>query len=162
MKRFTMCIAATLLATACAKKPAANTGSQTGTQAGSGAITPAAGELPVGTWHVTAISDGKGGMQNVVGDRPLTAEFSHGAAGDTVGGNAGCNHFGGPVTISGGKLAWGALAITEMACVDNNMMTQEGAYMRALNASTSFAVVAAGLEFHDAAGTITLTMQKAP
>lgn len=50
----------------------------------------------------------------------------------SVGGNAGCNSFGGEYTLRGGQFKFGNLFSTLMACVDNERMDQETTYMKLL------------------------------
>lgn len=59
---------------------------------------------------------------------------------DQIGGNAGCNSFGGKYTIEGDKLTASELVSTLMACADTGVMEQESAYLNALGAAQSFSV----------------------
>jgi heat shock protein HslJ len=57
--------------------------------------------------------------------------------GDQIGGSAGCNSFGGGVTIDGTSLEVGDVAITEMACLDQAAMDAEQTFIQALWAATT-------------------------
>jgi len=60
--------------------------------------------------------------------------------GTRVEGNAGCNSYGGDVTITGGSIKVGPVMQTEMACADPNAMAMEGAFVAALSAATSIEI----------------------
>jgi heat shock protein HslJ len=65
----------------------------------------------------------------------ITATFKDGQ----VGGSAGCNSYGGEYTLKGGKIAFGALAMTEMACLEpQGAMEQEAMYLEWLGAAERF------------------------
>jgi heat shock protein HslJ len=59
--------------------------------------------------------------------------------GTQVGGSAACNSYGGTIQVSGSSIVISALAQTEMACVDNRLMTLESAYLAALPRTTTVA-----------------------
>ena len=61
-----------------------------------------------------------------------------------AGGYAGCNQFGGPYTIDGGDLRFGAIAMTRMACPDR--MDVETAYSAVFDATRSWRVSGGMLE----------------
>jgi heat shock protein HslJ len=54
--------------------------------------------------------------------------------GDIVGGKGGCNHYGGEVKMnSNGNIEFGMLAMTEMACMPEDIMQQETEFFQTLN-----------------------------
>jgi heat shock protein HslJ len=63
-----------------------------------------------------------------------TIRFS---AANTTTGNGGCNQFNGPYVVNGQSLRIGPLTSTSMACEDN-ISTQEQAYLQALQSTASF------------------------
>ena len=56
-----------------------------------------------------------------------------------VSGNGSCNRFTGSVTLAGDTLKIGPLASTRMACLNDNVGTQEDKYLKALGAATRYA-----------------------
>ncbi len=52
---------------------------------------------------------------------------------NTVSGNSGCNNFAGTYTLQDGKLKLGPLAMTMMACIDNDIMQTEQRFAQALS-----------------------------
>lgn len=58
-----------------------------------------------------------------------------------VGGSTGCNRYGGGYTLEGQTLTFSAMFMTEMACVDSDIMTQERAFLDALAAVTRYEIV---------------------
>ena len=59
--------------------------------------------------------------------------------GTQVGGSAACNTYGGTIQVNGSTVAINALSMTEMACLDDRLMTLEAAYLAALPRATSVA-----------------------
>ncbi len=53
--------------------------------------------------------------------------------GSEIGGTAACNHYGGRLSVTGGRLAIGDLAMTAMGC-EEPVMASESAFMAALSA----------------------------
>ena len=104
---------------------------------------PAAPQL-VGTfWVVTKIGDAA-----TLTDHQPTMRFEDG----TVLGSAGCNHYSGAFTAAAGELAITQVAISEMACLDQQVTAQETAFTAALGKIAGVAAAADGLELRDAAG----------
>lgn len=61
---------------------------------------------------------------------------------DQVSGIASCNHYGGTYEVKGDKIWFGAMAITEMYCMEpDGVMDQEAVFMRLLDAAERFEVV---------------------
>ena len=55
-----------------------------------------------------------------------------------VGGNSGCNSFGGSYRVEGTKIQFGEIMSTLMACADPKVMDQEQAYLAALQKISSY------------------------
>jgi heat shock protein HslJ len=73
----------------------------------------------------------------VVENSTITLEFS---ADGKAGGTAGCNTYGGSYEVQGDQLLLGEMVSTLMACVDQAVMDQELAYLRALQSAGRFVV----------------------
>jgi heat shock protein HslJ len=94
-------------------------------------------------WTLAAI----GGQPPVAGST-VTLRFAEGRAS----GSGGCNQFGGPYTVSGSKIDFGALASTRRACLSEEMNRQETAYFRALDEAATYEASATRLVLRDSAG----------
>lgn len=77
----------------------------------------------------------------MVPSKELTADFSNGR----VTGTGGCNRFNGGYKTTGSQINIGPLASTFMAC-EEGVMTQEGRYLKAMQAATRFQVSGENLE----------------
>ncbi len=110
--------------------------------------TAAAGSLVGPTWHLTSI-----GGQPIFSGTTLTAEFS---SEDRVSGTAGCNRYMGSAKAKAGRLSVGALGSTRMACDPEGVMAQEGRYLAALGAATSYTVSGDELRLGPSAAEATL------
>jgi putative lipoprotein len=73
----------------------------------------------------------------VIGETPPTLEFT---LDGQVGGNGGCNSFGGSYQVEGNTLVLGEIVSTLVACVDTALMNQEVEYLNALQTVTQFQV----------------------
>jgi heat shock protein HslJ len=103
-------------------------------------------------WEVTGYNNGR---QAVVGPKTgtrLTLTFQDGR----VSGSSGCNRFHGEFKVEGNALKVGPLATTRMAC-DESVMTQEQAFLRALESATTWDIVGGMLDVHRADGERVLT-----
>lgn len=85
-------------------------------------------------WTLTEMTR-NGVSQPVVAVAP-TLEFQS----DTLGGNAGCNSYGGAYKTQGEMIQVSALRSTLMACADEKAMAQESAYLDALQNARLFEV----------------------
>jgi heat shock protein HslJ len=75
----------------------------------------------------------KGGQIPIVSGSQITLKID----GATAGGASGCNSYGGKIEITGTTIKIGALIQTEMACLDNQRMVAEAAYLSALHDVTT-------------------------
>jgi heat shock protein HslJ len=55
-----------------------------------------------------------------------------------ISGSGGCNTYGGSYTVGDGRLTLSQLYSTEMACLEENLMAQEMAYLQALQSAASY------------------------
>lgn len=105
-----------------------------------------------GEWTLTSIN----GQPPLEGST-VTAVFDDGR----VGGQAGCNSYGGPYSVSGQKLTVSDLAQTLMYCMEPaGLMEQESAFTHAFSQAASFSVTGDRLEIQNAAGETILTFSK--
>jgi heat shock protein HslJ len=58
----------------------------------------------------------------------------------TVSGSGGCNQYSGSYTVNGEEISFGELVSTERACLESNLMEQEGGFYAALDAATGYQV----------------------
>ncbi len=71
-------------------------------------------------------------------------------------GHGSCNNFGGTYEAKDGKLTFGPLFSTMMACLEPGVMEQEMAYLEAIQSAAAYRVEGGQLLILDAAGTISL------
>ena len=74
-----------------------------------------------------------------------------------AGGNGSCNRFGGSYELKAGKLTFGPLSSTMMACLEAGVMEQEAAYLQALQSAAAYQVKDGQLLILDASGQVVLT-----
>lgn len=111
----TMLMIAALVLSACASEIDSDVGS---------APAAAQGDLWETSWVAQTIAS-----KPVAPLGAVTMNFQTG----TVGGNSGCNTFGGDVTLDGAKISFGPLISTKMACIEGGRMSQEFAFMQLLS-----------------------------
>jgi heat shock protein HslJ len=105
-----------------------------------GSEQPAAETDPLAntSWQLSAIQSDEGETPVVAGST-VTLEF---AAEGQVGGNGGCNTFGGTYQVQGDSLIFGELVSTLMACLDEQIQQQERQFLDALQSAQRFEVSA--------------------
>jgi len=69
-----------------------------------------------------------------------------------LGGNAGCNTYNGPYTVTGNQLAAGPLIAGRVSCAED-VNAQEQAYLTALQSAATFTINGGQLVIYDASGT---------
>jgi heat shock protein HslJ len=89
---------------------------------------------------------------------PLTLTFD---AEGRMGGNAGCNSFGGAYTVEGSQLKLTELVSTLRACADEAQNQQEAAILAALQAVAQYEIDGDTLTLKDADGAALLVYQRA-
>ncbi|MCU0506966.1 MAG: META domain-containing protein [Anaerolineae bacterium] len=102
----------------------------------------------VGAWVMTSYNNGRGGFQSALADVQVTAVFD---AEGKLTGNAGCNNYNASYTVDGDKIDIGPAITTRMSCAPD-IMTQEAAYLKALEASAVFAIQGDELVLRDDKG----------
>jgi heat shock protein HslJ len=111
-----------------------------------------AGEDLSGVWTLTALN----GQEPLAGST-VTARFENGE----VGGQAGCNSYGGQYSLDGQQLSVSALFQTEMACMEpEGVMDQESVFLQTLSQAASFSITGDQLEIQNAASETVLTFSK--
>ncbi len=107
-------------------------------------------------WTLVSFRNAAGEAVALVPGSQITAEFTA----DRIGGNAGCNSYFSPYQIGGGNtLMLGPIGSTLMMCADEAVMTQEVAYLAALESVASFDKTDDGLQLLDAAGEVVATYE---
>lgn len=92
---------------------------------------PMADQLTQSDWAAETI-DGT----PVVNPGRVTLSFGDGR----VSGRGGCNLYSGPAEIGDGTLKFGPMISTKMACIENGLMQQEQAYLKALQDARRYVV----------------------
>lgn len=93
---------------------------------------------PLANTQWTLVSMGAPGAETAVtADRSLTLEFRPGGQ---VGGNGGCNSFGGSYQVDGNTISFAEIVSTLMACAEEQVMEQEQQYLGALERANEFEV----------------------
>ncbi|MCQ9155952.1 META domain-containing protein [Acidomonas methanolica] len=94
--------------------------------------TPAVDAPPVGSWQVLTIQgrDIKSGPQ-------ATLEIDRDGS---ISGTSGCNRVVGEASMTGNRIAFGQMAVTQMACMPASTMEQERRFLDALDAIVSWHV----------------------
>jgi heat shock protein HslJ len=105
-------------------------------------------------WHLSAIN----GQAPVEALDPLTLTFD---AEGRMGGNSGCNGFGGAYAVDGSQLTLSELVSTLRACADEAQNNQEAAIMAALQAVAQYAIDGDTLTLKDANGAALLVYSRA-
>jgi heat shock protein HslJ len=125
-----------LLLSACA--PQANSASLPGTSWTMASYGPVANQTPATPGVETSLIFGSDGQ---------------------VTGTLGCNSFSGGYEVKDGKLVFGPLASTLMACPEPQM-SQEGTAFQVLSGTVQFELTGSTMTIHDAAGTLALTLSQ--
>lgn len=120
------------------------------------AVVPAgpAASLNNTSWVVTEIQG-----EPTIPDFQPTIDFG---AADEVGGNSGCNNFGGTYTLTGTEISFGELMMTAMLCTDNGRDQQETAFHAALKTVVSVRFAGDTVEMLDGDGAVALLLAPVP
>ncbi len=114
---------------------------------------PSAPPLDGTAWVVTAINS----SPTLSGKQP-TIGFGAGL----YSGTTGCNSYSGEVTISGASVRLAPAVVTAMACLDEQVMTQEAQFLAVLATVTTARTTSTGIELLNAAGQALLSLAVAP
>lgn len=112
-----------------------------------------AAALPGSSWVVTGYNNGKEAVVSPALGSTLTVEF---ASDGTVSGTGGVNRFNGPFVSTDKTVKIGPLAATMMAG-EPELMTQETAYLGALEKATTWSISRGVLDMRDASGATQIT-----
>lgn len=112
-----------------------------------------AATLPGSSWTITGYNNGKQAVVSPALDSTLTIEF---AADGTVSGTGGVNRFNGPFVSTDKTVKIGPLASTMMAG-EPELMTQEAAYLKALESATTWSISRGVLDMRDSSGATQIT-----
>jgi heat shock protein HslJ len=96
------------------------------------------------------------GGESPLPDKAPSAEFSE----DQISGSTGCNTYFGTYEASGDELSVGAVAVTEMWCMEpEGVMDQEQAFLAALASVSSYRLAGERLELQNSTGETVLTFE---
>ena len=96
------------------------------------------------------------GGESPLPDRAPSAEFAE----DQMSGSTGCNTYFSTCEVDGDDLTLGAIAVTEMWCMEpEDVMDQEQAFLAALASVTSYRLAGERLELLDDTGQATLVFE---
>jgi heat shock protein HslJ len=101
-------------------------------------------------WTATGINNGQQAVTSLVAGTTVTATFTEDG---TVSGTAGCNRFTGDYLVDGESVQIGPLATTRKAC-EADVMTQESAFIAAMQNATTVAIDGSALELRDDEGAL--------
>jgi heat shock protein HslJ len=101
-------------------------------------------------WSATGVNNGKQAVVGLAAGTTITATFSEDG---TVSGSSGCNNYTGGFTTEGGSIEIGPLAGTRKAC-EPDVMTQEAAFLAAMENATTVTIDGSTLELRDADGAL--------
>jgi heat shock protein HslJ len=90
------------------------------------------------TWWLNGYHDGQSGFVSVLSSTEITALFGDDGQ---VSGSAGCNDYSASYTVKDGVITFGPAATTRKACAEpEGIMTQESAYLAALESVVAFQI----------------------
>ncbi len=134
MKRISILILSlSLLLAACTAAPQA-TATPAATPGGEGTTIAPTGSLGGTRWVLAALTR-DGAEAPPVSGSTITLNFE---TDGQVGGNAGCNSYGGSYETRGNSISFHNLVSTLMACADQAVTDQESAYLNALNQAATY------------------------
>lgn len=101
------------------------------------AVQPNQANTLVGTWKLLSYGDANQPTP-ALSNSEFTITFN---SDGTIGGNFGCNSFGGEYKATRGDIEFGPIASTLMACFPEELMTQEQETLSILSGRTDYAIV---------------------
>ncbi|MFN2136716.1 MAG: META domain-containing protein [Candidatus Promineifilaceae bacterium] len=99
-------------------------------------------------WLLTSFVDPAGQQAEALADTRVTIAFNNGE----VSGSGGCNNYFGTYQLNGSSLTLSPMGSTMMACVPDDIMTQETAYFAMLGQVVSYEIVEGQLHLQDMTG----------
>lgn len=103
-------------------------------------------------WEVIGYNNGKQAVTSVLAGTTLTIEFGQDG---NVSGNAGCNTYSGPYTLTGNQIKIGPLGSTMKACSDPaGIMDQESQFLMALQSTATYQIEGMVLELRTSNGAL--------
>jgi len=113
----------------------------------------AAGGLDATNWKLESYADEAGDMVDALSESVVTLNFQA----NQVSGMAGCNNYSGSYQITGSKIEFGLLAVTQKMCArPAGIMAQESAYLKALDAAAEYDIKGNTLEMMNEQGELIL------
>ncbi len=100
-------------------------------------VSPAEGKLAGTSWKLVSYT-GNMGKRDVLENTMVTMVVAEDGAG--IGGNAGCNAYGGDCAIDGNSLTISSIFHTEMYCTEEGVMEQEQNFLAALQAAAEYVI----------------------
>lgn len=148
MKRtLSLILSLCLLLAACTAAPQA-TATPVATPGGEGTSSAPAGSLGGTRWVLSSLTRDGAETQPVSGST-ITLNFE---TNGQVGGNAGCNSYGGSFETRDSSITFLNLVSTLMACADQAITNQESAYLNALNQAATYELSGDSLVITDSGG----------
>jgi heat shock protein HslJ len=102
-------------------------------------------------WTAVGINNGAEAIVSTQAGVTVTATFG---SDGTVSGSAGCNTYSGSYTVDGDAIEIGPLASTQKACEPTDLMTQEAAFLAAMENATTYSIDGSILELRDDSGAL--------
>ncbi|HEX5688561.1 MAG TPA: META domain-containing protein, partial [Roseiflexaceae bacterium] len=112
-----------------------------------GVASPLAGT----TWQLESMGD-PAAPTPALAQPPVTLNFDSTKA--EIGGNSGCNSYGGGYKVDGAKVTFSQIVGTLMACAEQPAMDQETQYLQALQKVSQFAINGDQLDLTDESGKV--------
>lgn len=127
---------------------------------GAGQTTEAEHSLANTIWMLVAFGE-PGAETPVIEGSTITLEFD---AKGQAGGMGGCNSYGGSYSVNEGKLKFGEIVSTLIACTDQAITDQEQQYLQALRSASRFTVNDTGLTilYNDEKGVLNFVRASTP
>jgi heat shock protein HslJ len=95
--------------------------------------------------------------QAPIAGHDLTLKFQ---SSTQLGGDSGCNSYGGRYVVNGSRISVDQLVSTMRACVEQSLNNQEALFQSSLNHATQFSVTGSQLTLQNASGGEVLVFQK--
>ena len=120
--------------------------------AGCGLLGGSKDDLAGTTWKIETMGGSPPPVTTII-----TAEFNDGR----ISGSSGCNSYGATYTVGDGKLELGETVVTEMACLEEDVMQFEQSFLELLAMVRSYSVSESRLDLMDEGGNVVLSFVQA-